>query len=151
MLSAIDLPAILELEPRPGERRYVALIGVDDAGRARLGMAGDQLELDRDQLQRLWTGRLFYLWTNFESVPALSGGMKGGAVRWLQARLTELGYLHAGDASAEYDELTANAVKAFQTASSLAPSGEVGPETLIALYQALDYTTPRLFAAGDDS
>ncbi|HXX47652.1 MAG TPA: AAA family ATPase [Myxococcota bacterium] len=151
MLTALDLPAILELEPRLGERRYVALIGMDDAGRARLGMAGDQLELDRDQLQRLWTGRIFYLWTNFESVPALSSGMKGGAVRWLQARLTELGYLHAGDATAEYDELTASAVKAFQTASSLAPSGEVGPETLIALYQALDYTTPRLYASGDES
>jgi general secretion pathway protein A len=150
MLTALDLPAILELEVHPGDRRYVALIGMDDAGRARLGMAGDQLELDRDQLQRVWTGRLFYLWTNFESVPALSAGMKGTAVRWLQARLTELGYLKAGDASAEYDELTASAVKAFQSASSLAPSGEVGPETLIALYQALDYTTPRLYA-GDES
>ncbi|HTO68536.1 MAG TPA: AAA family ATPase [Myxococcota bacterium] len=151
MLAALDLPAILELEPKSGERRYVALIAMDDAGRARLGMAGDQLEMDRDELQRVWTGRMFYLWTNFESVPALSSGMKGTAVRWLQARLTELGYLHAGDASAEYDELTASAVKAFQSASSLAPSGEVGPETLIALYQALDYTTPRLYPTGDES
>ena len=29
----------------------------------------------------------FYLWTNFESLPALEPGMKGPAVRWLQARL----------------------------------------------------------------
>jgi len=151
MLTALDLPGILELEPRAGERRYVALIGMDDAGRAHLGMASDQLELGRDELQRIWTGRVFYLWTNFESLPALTPGMKGGAVRWLQARLTELGYLKAGDASDEYDELTAKAVKAFQTASSLEPSGQVGPETMIALYQALDYTTPRLYASGDDS
>jgi len=151
MLSALDLPAILELEPRAGEHRYVAVIGMDDAGRAHLGMASDELELDRSELQRLWTGRVFYLWTNFESVPALSPGMKGAAVRWLQARLTELGYLKSGDATGEYDELTGKAVKAFQAASSLTGTGEVGPETLIALYQALDYTTPRLFAAGDDS
>ena len=77
--------------------------------------------------------------------------MKGPAVRWLQARLTELGYLKAGDASGEYDELTQHAVKEFQRASSLEASGLLGPETLIALYQALDYTTPRLYAAGDDS
>ena len=74
MLTALDLPAILELETH-GERRYVALIGMDDAGRAHLGMAGDELELDREQLQRVWTGRLFYLWTNFESLPAMNPGM----------------------------------------------------------------------------
>ncbi|HTO09513.1 MAG TPA: AAA family ATPase [Myxococcota bacterium] len=151
MLSALDLPAILELEPRAGERRYVAVIGMDDAGRAHLGMANDELELDRSELQRLWTGRVFYLWTNFESLPSLSPGMKGPAVRWLQARLTELHYLKSGDATGEYDELTQKAVKAFQTATSLTPSGEVGPETMIALYQALDYTTPRLYAAREDS
>jgi peptidoglycan hydrolase-like protein with peptidoglycan-binding domain len=94
---------------------------------------------------------MFYLWTNFESLPALTPGMKGPAVRWLQARLTELGYLKSGDATGEYDELTANAVKEFQRASSLTPSGELAPETLIALYQALDYTTPRLYAAEDES
>jgi general secretion pathway protein A len=150
MLTALDLPAILELETH-GERRYVALIGMDDAGRAHLGMATDELELDREQLQHVWTGRIFYLWTNFESLPALTSGMKGAAVRWLQARLTELGYLHSGDATGEYDELTGNAVKAFQRASSLEATGELGPETLIALYQALDYTTPRLYASGDES
>jgi general secretion pathway protein A len=150
MLTALDLPGILELETH-GERRYVALIGMDDAGRAHVGMATDELELDREQLQRVWTGRVFYLWTNFESLPALTPGMKGPAVRWLQARLTELGYLKAGDASGEYDELTQHAVKEFQRASSLEASGLLGPETLIALYQALDYTTPRLYAAGDDS
>ena len=151
MLSALDLPAILELEPRTGERRYVAVIGMDDAGRAHLGMASDELELDRGELQRFWTGRVFYLWTNFESLPALTPGMKGAAVRWLQARLTELGYLKTGDATGEFDELTGKAVKAFQSASSLPASGQVDPETMIALYQALDYTTPRLFASGDDS
>ncbi len=151
MLTALDLPAILELETKTGERRYVALISLEDGGLAHLGMATDELELDREQLQRVWTGRLFYLWTNFESLPALTSEMKGPAVRWLQARLTELGYLKSGDATGDYDELTANAVKEFQRATSLQVTGEVGPETLIALYQALDYTTPRLYAAEDES
>ena len=83
------------------------------------------------------------------TLPVLSPGMKGGAVRWLQARLAELEYLHAGDPTEEFDELTSQAVRAFQTANGLDASGDVGPETLIALYQALDYTTPRLFAFED--
>jgi len=149
MLASLDLPAVLELEPRAGERRYVALLGLDQTGGARVGYAGEEIELERAELERGWTGRAIYLWTNFESVPALRGDMKGGAVRWLQARLAELGYLEAGDPTEEFDELTSQAVRAFQNANGLEPSGEVGPETLIALYQALDYTTPRLFAFED--
>lgn len=149
MLARLDLPAVLELEPRAGERRYAALLGLNDAGGARVGMAGDELELSRPELERVWTGRAFYLWTNFESLPVLSPGMKGGAVRWLQARLAELGYLQAGDPTETYDELTTEAVREFQTANGIETSGELGPETLIALYQVLDYTTPRLFALDD--
>jgi general secretion pathway protein A len=149
MLASLDLPAVLELEPRAGERRYVALLGLDEAGGARVGYAGEEIEIGRAELERTWTGRTFYLWTNFESLPVLSSGMKGNAVRWLQARLAELDYLNAGDATAEFDELTTTAVRSFQGANGLEPSGQVGPETLIALYQALDYTTPRLFALED--
>jgi len=146
MLASLDLPAVLELEPRAGELRYAALLGLTDAGGARVGMAGDEIEIGRPELERVWTGRAFYLWTNFESLPVLSPGMKGGAVRWLQARLAELGYLKRGDPTETFDELTTKAVREFQTANGLETSGELGPETLIALYQALDYTTPRLFA-----
>ena len=149
MLASLDLPAVLELEPRAGEHRYVALVGLDEAGGARVGAPGEEVELGRAELERIWTGRAFYLWTNFESLPVLSPGMKGGAVRWLQARLAELGYLQAGDPTEEFDELTTTAVHSFQNANGLPPTGQVGPETLIALYQALDYTTPRLFAVED--
>ena len=149
MLASLDLPAVLELEPRAGERRYVALLGLDESGGARVGMASEEIELSRAELERIWTGRTFYLWTNFESLPVLSPGMKGGAVRWLQARLAELGYLKSGDPTEEFDELTATAVHSFQSANGLEPSDQVGPETLLALYQALGYTTPRLFALED--
>jgi hypothetical protein len=137
---------VLELEPREGERRFVALLGLTEEGVALVGMGGDEVELDRAELERIWTGRTFYLWTNFESLPVLKPGMKGGAVRWLQARLAELGHLQAGDPTELYDERTTDAVRAFQKTNGIAQSGEVGPETLIAVYQALDYTTPRLFA-----
>jgi general secretion pathway protein A len=149
MLASLDLPAVLELESRAGGRRYVALLGLDPPGGARVGVGSEEIELSRAELERIWTGRTFYLWTNFESLPVLSLGMKGSAVRWLQARLAELGYLKSGDPTEEFDELTAAAVHSFQSANGLATSDRVGPETLIALYQALGYTTPRLFALED--
>jgi peptidoglycan hydrolase-like protein with peptidoglycan-binding domain len=77
--------------------------------------------------------------------------MTGSAVRWLQARLTDLGYLRRGDASGQFDEHTRGAVQSFQRRHALDASGEVGPGTLIALYQALDYGAPRLVSGGDRS
>ena len=127
MLTALDLPAILELE---GARR-APLRGADRHGRRgpRAPRHGQRRARARPRASCSASGpdASFYLWTNFESLPALKPGMKGAAVRWLQARLTELGYLKAGDASGEYDELTANAVKAFQRASSLEASGAARP------------------------
>ena len=141
----LDLPAVLELEPRAGERRYVALLGLDDAGGAR-SAGREQIEFGRAELERAWTGRAFYLWTNFESLPVLEPGMKGGAVRWLQARLAELGYLQRGRSDRGVRRAHRRGGARVPARERLEPSGEVGPETLIALYQALDYTTPRLFA-----
>ncbi len=143
-LERINLPAILELLPAPGQRRYVALLGLHPDGRALVASGPRSLEVPPLELDRLWSGRTFFLWTNFESLPALEPGMNGSAVRWLQARLTDLGYLQRGDASGEFDAHTEGAIRRFQTEHALERTGEVGPESLIALYQALAYEGPRL-------
>jgi general secretion pathway protein A len=143
-ISGLDLPAILELELAPGERRYAALVGFDADGSARLALGVHETLLTPGALAPLFNGRTFFLWSNFESVPALSAGMSGTAVRWLQARLTELGYLKRGDASGEFDTHTAAAVQRFQLEHALDDTGQVGPDTLIALYRQLQYEAPRL-------
>ena len=81
---------------------------------------------------------------NYESLPVLSPGMTGSAVRWLQARLTDLGYLQPGDASEEYDALTASAMRRFQARQGLPTTGELDPKSMIALYHSLEYGAPRL-------
>jgi general secretion pathway protein A len=143
-LQAIDLPAILELELAPDQVRYAALLEVGPQDAAVLGVRDKEFRVPMTELAALWTGRAFFLWTNFEGVPALAPGMEGSAVRWLQARLTDLGYLREGDASGEYDGPTVSAIRRFQVERSLDDTGEVGPETLITLYQALRYGAPRL-------
>jgi len=152
-LLMIDLPAVLELELSPGELRYAALVGADGAGNVDLALGREHFALAPADLERLWTRRTIYLWNNYRSLPALEAGMTGSAVRWVQARLTDLGFLAPGDPSGEYDIVTIDAVREFQRTRALDVTGGVDPATLIALYQALDYDTPRLSgpASGGDS
>ena len=138
------LPAIIELELRPDQRRYAAVLGIGPDGNVLLASRDEFFELESGELDAFWTGRTFYVWSNFESMPALSPGMNGSAVRWLQARLTDLGYLRPGDPSGKFDAYTVAAIREFQGAQGLDDNGQVGPETLIALYQRLDYPCPQL-------
>ncbi len=148
-LGHLNLPAILEIEPAPTELRYGALLALDPDGTAYLGLRDRLFTLEPGELEPLWTGRTFFVWSNFESMPALVPGMNGSAVRWLQARLTDLGYLHRGDASGDFDSYTVAAIRRFQSEHGLDDTGQVGPETLIALYQELAYQTPRLLQQRD--
>ena len=70
--------------------------------------------------------------------PTLKRGMKGDTVRMLQERLIALGY-DCGNSGADgqYGKATVAAVKAFQTASSLAVDGVCGGETWAALMTEL--------------
>jgi hypothetical protein len=149
----LDLPAVLELELGPGELRYAALVGADGAGNVDLAVGREHFVVAPGDLERLWTRRIVYLWNNYRSLPVLEPGMTGSAVRWAQARLADLGFLEVGDPSGEYDILTIDAVRSFQRTRSLELTGNVDPPTLIALYQALDYDTPRLSgqASGGES
>ncbi len=149
-LTGLNVPAILELELEGGELRYLALLRLDEAN-ARVALGEREFELAAGSLASRWNGRAFLLWRNFESLPALAPGMTGSAVRWLQVRLSELGYLREGDASAEYDALTVAAIRRFQSAHALEITGDVGPATMIALYHNLDYESPSLATDGESS
>lgn len=60
---------------------------------------------------------------------------RGTAVRKLQNRLIELGYLPEGAADGAYGYQTYNAVKDFQKANGLEVDGTAGPATLTNLYE----------------
>ena len=69
----------------------------------------------------------------------LKNGMEGADVKELQTMLIQLGYdCGSWGVDGEFGDSTQNAVEAFQTASSCAVDGEVGPETLAALMKALE-------------
>ncbi len=150
-LTYLDLPAILELATGPAQVRYVSMLGLGPDGSARLGLAAQEFVIPAPELAQLATGRAFFVWSNFESVPLLELGAVGTPVRWLQVRLTELGLLRPGAGTGVFDRQTFEAVRSFQRDHGLGVDGQVGPETLIALYQVLAYDAPRLVQAGDVS
>lgn len=66
----------------------------------------------------------------------LAQGMKGDAVQAMQQRLIDLGYLK-GKADGSYGGMTSAAVKAFQQATGLEPTGEADDETQRQLFWAV--------------
>ena len=146
-IGKLNVPVILELEPEPNQFRYVALQRLDSDGTAVIA-AGDRIYvLTGEGLYRYWGGRAFFLWMNYEGMPTVEPGENGTAVRWVQEKLTRLGYMREGDPSGEFDELTENALRMLQSSFKLEPNGRVNAETLIALYEALGYRGPKLLSA----
>ncbi len=74
----------------------------------------------------------------------LEFGSEGEAVRTLQKRLKELGYL-SGTADGKFGEATEEAVRAFQRRNDLTVDGKAGRATLNKLYQedSIGYTSLR--------
>ena len=68
-----------------------------------------------------------------EEYTTLRKGSKGDAVKKLQKRLKELGYL-TGSADGVYGDDTVKAVKAFQKRNALTQDGVAGPKTQKAIY-----------------
>ncbi len=147
-IGKLNLPVILELEPEPNQFRYVTLQRLESDGTAVIA-AGDRIfVLTGEGLYRFWGGRAFFLWMNYQGMPTVEPGENGTAVRWVQERLTQLGYMRPGDPSGEFDELTENALRELQMKFGIEPSGRVNAETLMALYEALGYGGPKLLEVG---
>lgn len=76
-----------------------------------------------------------------EAVPpgatTLEAGMKGEAVRVLQADLQSLGYVFASGVDGRFGAETDRHVRAFQTARGLTADGKAGPATMKAIAAAL--------------
>lgn len=67
-------------------------------------------------------------------VPTLKNGATGDAVRQMQTRLIELGYMRKDSNDGQFGKGTENAVRAFQNANGLGADGAAGPKTLTLLF-----------------
>ena len=71
--------------------------------------------------------------TNTPEPTTLKNGAQGQAVKDMQQRLRDLGYLDSW-ADGNFGDVTERAVKAFQSNNGLTPDGKAGPSTLKKLY-----------------
>jgi general secretion pathway protein A len=145
-LVRLDYPALLVISPKEGKETFlVALTGTraDDllVSPPLLGRTA----ISRIEFSRFWQGRAYIVWRNSDKIPIpMSRGTRGEKVNSLQGLLRKAGSLEL-KVNGVYDEATARAVRTFQAARGVRPTGTVGPDTLIRLYKhAEGSSTPRL-------
>ena len=147
LLRALDLPAILELNPPDAAGlRYAAVVNLSTMG-ATIVIGDDSGAVDRAFLDRAWFGRAHVFWRDFDGIGALTE-TPSGANRRLQTLLRRAGIYH-GPENGVFDEATRVAVREFQRARFLVADGLPGPLTRILLYDvAGGYPRPTLGAGG---
>jgi general secretion pathway protein A len=153
-IRRFDMPAILELATREGERRYATLVALGDhAGTLLFGT--QRVTVPLAELDGRWSGSFIVLW----KPPALAGtifgpGARGRDVAWLRQRLDELGEPRSTLEGAPdvYDEGLRARVAAFQRRHALVADGVVGDETLVRLViTGGDPPAPRLGTPAADA
>ena len=146
-LLHLDTPALLELRgTRAGSSRIVALAGYH-GGRAVLAPTAGSAPLALPELKRLWTGRAYLLWKNYQDIP-LSPGNGGGAVAVIRLQLLLAGTGHfTGEPTGLLDDQTRAALREFQSSAGLKADGVLNARTLLLLYRRSGkYPVPRLGA-----
>lgn len=152
-LLRVDLPAILRLRAPGGEARSVLVRRVEGADVYLRGViAGETVRTTLGDIEARWEGDAYAIWRDYAGLPgSIAAGDSGPQVEWLQDALMRTGHF-TGIPHGGFDEATLAAVRAFQTASGIAPDGRVGPLTKIRIYRALaDYVTPVLVADASPS
>src|SRR5262245_1988447 len=146
-LRRLDLPAVIELRTRAGERVFASVIALDEQ-RATLDFSGgNELTFSLAEIDRHWNGSFVLLWSAPLSNSVLAPGQKGPDVQWLRRRLASVDGTSAdkdkgGDV---YDADVIRRVKEFQRGHLLTADGVAGEETLAHLSATVpDPGKPRL-------
>jgi general secretion pathway protein A len=148
-----DLPAVLELPPTFGARRFLAVVSAED--RRATVQVGSRVEMAAtDDVEREWDGNFVVLWKPPRAgMEPIGRGAKGTDVVWLRQRLSALDHRPVPPlpSARVYDDALASRVLAFQREHGLRADGIAGEETLATLTARLDSARPSLRRAGAGS
>jgi general secretion pathway protein A len=145
-LRRLNLPAIIELRTRAGERYYAAVVSLDEQ-RATLDFGGgNELTFSLAEIDRHWNGAFVLLWSAPLANNMIVPGQRGPDVQWLRRRLASVDGGAATDKGGEvYDGDVIRRVKEFQRSRLLSDDGVAGEETLAHLSAAVpEAGKPRL-------
>jgi general secretion pathway protein A len=144
-LRRLNLPAVLPMQDKQGQRFDAALTGLDERS-ATFSVGDETRKVSLGALAEQWSGHYTLLWrappvTSKKLLP----GDQGPDVEWLDKQLALLdGKASDNTLTPLFDEAMMRKVKQFQLAQGLIPDGSVGPQTLMRLSIAADATAPKL-------
>ncbi len=137
LIQKLNLPAILEFRLSRGRGACHLTLTRISSGRIILASGDRQIVSKPDVFSQYWTGRAFVLWKNFFGI---TGTIPRDAPResllTLKTILHDIGFVGLEN-TAEFDDLTRDAVKMIQGKYGLYKDGVVGPHTKIILYNEI--------------
>ena len=144
-LQRLDRPAVLNLVAMDDdEPLQLSLIGLNEE-QAVVTVGRDLRKLPRALLEERWRGSFTILWRPPRSFSlAVLPGESGPLVPWLASRRAELEQQPIQTSWTLKGDLL-QWLQDFQTRQGLTASGDIDPQTLVMLQNALrDYSSPRL-------
>lgn len=150
-LRNLNRPAVLEFSLAGGERRYVALIGLEE-GKPVVELGGKREIYSLEELLPSWKGYYALLWRPpAANAGFLAEGSLSPAVRVLRERLAAAGEETAAASNPDYfDQALKKRVTDFQRSRGLVQDGVAGPKTFIYLDNAAKTPNiPKLETTGE--
>lgn len=140
-LMTLNRPTVLGLRDKSQRLFKVTLLSIGD-GKAVISLFDSNFLVPVDKLLELWTGEYLMIWRAPEAYKTIvKRGMEGDVVEWITTNLSGNGGNNPGRV---YDRAVVERVKLFQQAHGLAPDGEVGPMTMIAINNFRGSSAPGL-------
>jgi general secretion pathway protein A len=144
-LRQLNLPAVLLLSDKQGQKFYATLSLLDDRV-AIFNVANETRAVAIGALAEQWSGQYTLLWRAPPfAQQRIRPGDRGPDVEWLRSQLAQISGKVAEPAEDPvFDEAMLRQVKQFQLAQGLPPTGIVGAQTMMRLSSATDMTAPKL-------
>ena len=144
-LSALNRPAVLQLQDDNQQTYSVALVGLQ-GNTAEIVMGERTFRVPMASIDRSWRGEYTLLW---QLPPQYRGpigtGDKGPDVAWLREQLQSITQVPiAGTVGDHFDASLAKRLRGWQAGQHLVADGRAGPRTWIALHDASGMAAPRL-------
>jgi len=146
-LRELDMPAILQMQDKQGERFDATLVGLDEES-ATFAIGEKIVTVSLAVFGVQWSGHYTLLW---RKLPLMSKKMRPGDygpdVAWLGKQLSMLEGKEDKPQGLLFDVPLMKQIKRFQLEHGLKPDGTVGPQTMMYLSSMLDEPGPRLLKA----
>jgi general secretion pathway protein A len=135
-LARMGYPAILELTPVNGQKRYLVFGGLTPDQALVATETGDLVEVSTAALEQVWTGKAIIPWKNVLRLSVPVPYLKDSTERTMLAHLlSSAGLLKSNPQSTVTETTVREAVQTFQHLHGIEAAGVAGGQTLLLLYQ----------------